>query len=42
MGGVFEDMLQKSNDIKVEEDKPMMLNGMYRKIIVSKNSPVKL
>lgn len=42
IGRSFEDMLQKSNDIKVEEDKPMMLNGMYRKIIVSKNSPVKL
>lgn len=34
IGRSFEELLHKN--VKVEEDEPIMLNGMYRKIIVSK------
>lgn len=37
IGRSFEELLSKNNkNIKVEEDRPIMLNGMYRKIIISK------
>ena len=37
IGRSFEELLLKHNkNIKVEEDTPIMLNGMFRKIIISK------
>jgi hypothetical protein len=37
MGRSFEELISKNNKrIKVEEDIPIMMNGMYRKIVVSK------
>ncbi|MBD8007284.1 class I SAM-dependent methyltransferase [Bacillus norwichensis] len=37
IGRSFEEILQNNqNDVKVEEDAPIMLNGMYRKLIISK------
>ncbi|MDI2587040.1 class I SAM-dependent methyltransferase [Psychrobacillus sp. NEAU-3TGS] len=37
IGRSFEDLIPKKNrSIKVEEDIPIMMNGMYRKIVISK------
>ena len=37
IGRSFEEIIaQKSNHIKVVQDEPVMLNGMYRKIVLSK------
>ena len=37
IGRSFEELIPKKNrSIKVEEDIPIMLNGMYRKIVISK------
>ncbi|MEO4053100.1 class I SAM-dependent methyltransferase [Solibacillus sp. CAU 1738] len=37
IGRSFEEIIaQKSNNIKVVQDEPVMLNGMYRKIVLSK------
>jgi phosphatidylethanolamine/phosphatidyl-N-methylethanolamine N-methyltransferase len=39
IGRSFEEIIQKNNNnIKLEEDTPIMMNGMYRKIIVAKTS----
>ncbi|MFC4387823.1 class I SAM-dependent methyltransferase [Gracilibacillus marinus] len=35
----FEELyLRNNNDLRVEKDKPVMMNGMYREIIISKIS----
>ena len=37
IGRSFEELIPKKNrSIKVEEDLPIMMNGMYRKIVISK------
>ena len=36
IGRSFEEILLAINNVKVEEDEPIMLHGMYRKIILSK------
>ncbi|MEG0259846.1 MAG: class I SAM-dependent methyltransferase [Lysinibacillus sp.] len=37
IGRSFEDLIQKNiHRVKVEEDSPIMMNGMYRKIVMSK------
>jgi len=37
IGRSFEELIQKNNkSIKVEEDTTIMMNGMYRKIIIAK------
>ncbi|WP_256757653.1 class I SAM-dependent methyltransferase [Cohnella sp. WQ 127256] len=37
IGRSFEDIIPKNNkSLKVEEDSPVMMNGMYRKIIIAK------
>ncbi len=37
IGRSFEEIIPKNNNsLKVEEDSPVMMNGMYRKIIISK------
>lgn len=37
IGRSFEELIQKNNKhIKIEEDTPIMMNGMYRKIIIAK------
>ncbi|MBM7660317.1 ubiquinone/menaquinone biosynthesis C-methylase UbiE [Bacillus mesophilus] len=37
IGRNFEELIQKNNNrIQIEEDTPIMMNGMYRKIIVAK------
>lgn len=36
IGRSFEEILRTTNHVKVEEDEPIMLDGMYRKIIISK------
>jgi ubiquinone/menaquinone biosynthesis C-methylase UbiE len=39
IGRSFEELIQKNNNsLKVEEDTPLMMSGMYRKIIVAKTS----
>lgn len=37
IGRSFEELLLTNENVKVEEDHPIMLDGMYRKIIISKN-----
>lgn len=38
IGRSFEEIIPKnSKSLKVEEDTPIMMNGMYRKIIIAKN-----
>ncbi|GIN92156.1 hypothetical protein J6TS1_40890 [Siminovitchia terrae] len=36
IGRSFEELLLNNKNIKVEEDTPIMLNGMYRKLIIGK------
>ncbi|KOS68591.1 phosphatidylethanolamine N-methyltransferase [Lysinibacillus contaminans] len=36
IGRSFEEILLSINNVKVEEDEPIMLDGMYRKIIIRK------
>lgn len=37
IGRSFEELIQKNNKhLKIEEDTPIMMNGMYRKIIIAK------
>lgn len=37
IGRSFEEIIPKNNkSLKVEEDSPVMMNGMYRKIIIAK------
>jgi len=36
IGRSFEELIQKHKSIKVEEDTTIMMNGMYRKIIIAK------
>ncbi|RUL53545.1 class I SAM-dependent methyltransferase [Lysinibacillus antri] len=36
IGRSFEEIIPQQNQVKIEEDSPVMLGGMYRKIIVEK------